>query len=319
MADAVTATGSVGTDLVAYDRLSYFPMRAELYADRFADVRSTSQTNVGNSVTFQKWTELAAATTPLSESVDVDAVAISDAQVAVAMAEYGNAVLTTKRLRATSFIPINPVVANLLGYNAGLSIDTIAMAIIAAGTNVRYGSGDGSAPANRAAVAATDTLAGADVRRALAELRGANIQTFDGNYAAFIHPDVSFDLRGTTGAGSWRDPHVYSQPANIWNGEIGVFENFRFVEAPRAPMFTDAGAGSTVDVYRTLFMGRQALAKAHSNAEGYGPAPRIVKGAVVDKLGRFQPIGWLHLVGYGIFRQESLRAVESASTIGANT
>ena len=93
------------------------------------------------------------------------------------------------------------------------------------------------------------------------------------------------------------------------------------MESPRAPLFANASDGSgstgTVDVYGTLIMGRQALAKAVSSVE-YGSQPSIVYGTVTDVLQRFRPVGWKHFVGYGIFRQEALRRIESSSSIGAN-
>lgn len=315
MADAYTSTASVSLDQTAYDRMIYWPLRAELYFDKVADVGPTRQSMPGASVVFSLATEMAAATTPLSETVDVDAVAIANSQVTLTLVEYGNAVITSAKLRATTFVEIDPVIANLVGYNAGLSQDTLAANVLAAGTNVRYG----GAATSRATVAAAHVLTAANVRRTLADLRGANVATIDGSYAAFIHPDVSYDLRGETGSAAWRDPHTYSEPANIWNGEVGKFENFRFVESPRAPVFANAGVGSTVEVYRTMFMGRQALAKAYSTAEGNGAQPRVIMGPVVDKLKRFVPIGWYWLGVYGIFRQEALRAFETSSSIAVNT
>jgi hypothetical protein len=87
----------------------------------------------------------------------------------------------------------------------------------------------------------------------------------------------------------------------------------------RAPIFADAGSSTTLtDVYRTMFLGRQALAKAYSVSDGNGPTPRVVPGPVTDKLRRFVPLGWYWLGAYGVFRQTALRAVESASSIGTN-
>jgi N4-gp56 family major capsid protein len=314
MADAYTGTSSVSYDQAAYDRLVYFPLRAELYFDRVADVQPTRQSMPGTSVIFNLATELAAATTALSEAVDVDAVAMANSQVTLTLVEYGNAVITTAKLRATSMVEIDPIVANLVGYNAGISQDTLAVNVLAAGTNVRYG-GDAT---SRVTVDADHVLTAALVRRTLAELRAANVATIGGMYVAYIHPDVSYDLRGETGAAAWRDPHTYSQPTEIWNGEVGSFEGFRFIESPRAPSFVDAGVTSTVDVYRTLFLGRQALAKAYSTSDGNGANPRVVMGPVVDKLRRFVPIGWYWLGAYGIFRQAALRGIETASSIATN-
>lgn len=314
MADTFTQLSSVSYDQTAYDRMVYWPLRAELYFDKVADVGPTRQSMPGTAVVFNKATEMAAATSALNEVVDVDAVGVANSQVTLTLVEYGNAVITSAKLRATSFVEIDPIVANLIGYNAGLSQDTLAVNVLAAGSNVRYA----STATSRATVGSAMTMTAAYVRRTLADLRGANVATIGGNYVSFIHPDVSYDLRGETGSAAWRDPHTYSQPSEIWNGEIGVFENMRFIESPRAPINVDLGVGSTVDVYRTLFVGRQALAKAYSTAEGNGASPRVIIGPVVDKLQRFRPIGWYWLGVYGMFRQESLRAYETSSSIGTN-
>lgn len=316
MADAMTTTASLSYDQTMWDRAIYYPLRPELYFDMFADVKATDATpDQGATLTFTKFNDMAAATTPLSETVDIDAVAISDAQVSLTLAEYGNGVNTTFRVRATSFIGLDRPVANLVGYNAGLSLDTLARNIIQAGTNIRYA----STAVSRVTVGAAMVLTAAHVRRANADLKAANVATFNGMYAAVIDPMVAYDLRGETGAAAWRDPHTYSQPEQIWNGEIGSFEGFRFMESPRAPIFADAGVGGTVDVYRTLFFGRQAMAKAYSTYEGRGALPIVIMGPVVDKLKRFQPVSWHWFGQYGLFRQEALRAIESSSSIGANT
>ncbi len=316
MADAMTTTASLSYDQTMWDRAIYYPLRPELYFDMFADVKATDATpEQGATLTFTKFNDMAAATTPLSESVDIDAVAISDAQVSLTLAEYGNGVNTTFRVRATSFIGLDRPVANLVGYNAGLSLDTLARDIMAAGTNVDYS----GAATTRGTVAATHVLTAAEIRKAYATLKNNNVATFNGYYAAVISPLVSYDVRGETGAAAWRDPHTYSQPQEIWNGEIGEFEGFRFMESPRAPVFADTGVGSTVDVYRSLFFGRQAMAKAYSTYEGRGALPIVIMGPVVDKLKRFQPVSWHWYGKYGLFRQESLYAWESASTLGANT
>lgn len=319
MSDAYTTTASVGFDQAAYDRLAYYALRPELYFDAVADVKPTRQSMPGSSVVFTQISDLNVASTALNESVDVDAVALADANVTVTLVEYGNAIITTAKLRGTSYLDVDETVANVIGFNAGVSQDTITRDVLKAGTNVRYGSGGGSLPTARNTIEPSDVLRANDVRRALADLRGQNVATFGGYYAAFIHPDVSYDLRGETGAAAWRDPHTYSQPEQIWTGEVGAFEGFRFMETPRAPVFADAGSSTTLtDVYRTLFMGRQALAKAYSMADGNGAHPRVVETPVVDHLRRFQGWGWYWLGGYSIFRQASLRAVESASSIGTN-
>lgn len=323
MADAFTTTVAMG-DIVqdAFDRLAYLALRDELYFDAVADVKPTRQSMPGDVVNFTKVADLSSATATLNESTDVDAVAMSDSLVSVTLLEKGSAVITTAKLRGTAYIEVDPVVANVIGYNAGLSIDEIAGDVLVKGSNVRFATGGATDPTARNTVQPDDTLVAADVRRARAELRSASVPTVGGGlYVAFIHPDVAFDLTGETGAASWRDPHVHSAPAEIWNGEMGTFEGFRFIETPRDPLLVaDAGSSTTLtDVYLTIFLGRQALAKAFSTSDGNGPFPRVILGPVTDKLRRNVPIGWYWLGAYGRFREESIRRVESASSIGANT
>lgn len=315
-------TSNLSTDQIAFEKLAYFALRPEMYFDQFADVQATNATNPGASVKFTVFADLAAATTPLGEAEDVTPVTMSDSQVTVTLEEYGNATVTTAKLRASSFLPVDPVAAQAVGYNAGLSIDTIARNVVQAGTNVLFATGGATTPSSRTTVGTDDILHADDVRRVLAQLRGANVPTIGGSYVGFIHPDVSYDFRSATDAASFRHPANYVNPEAIYNGEIGMFEGVRFIESARAPLFANAsdgaGAAGTIDVYGTLIMGGQAIAKAVSLGGEYGSQPSIVYGTVTDLLQRFRPVGWKHFVGYGVFRQEALRRIESASSIGAN-
>ena len=313
-----TQLSSLSVDQVAFDRLAYFALRSELLFDQAADVQPVQQAMPGTGVTFTIFSDIAAATSTLNEVTDVTPTALSDSQVTVTLAEYGNAVVTTAKLRGTAFLDVDSAAANIIGYNAGDSIDQVVRDVLAAGTNVAYSGGKST----RVSMAVADVLSANDVRKQVAALRGANVATFNGSYIGFIHPDVSYDFRSATDASAWRTPANYVNPEGIYNGEIGLFESVRFIETPRGKVFTNvfngAGATGTGDSYATLIMGRQALAKAYSAQDGNGAVPKIVRGNVTDLLMRLQPLGWYWLGGYGRFREASLRRIESASSIGSN-
>jgi len=392
---ALTQVRSLDISKAAYEQLAYYALRPELYYDALVEVQSTNATNRGVSVQFTIASDLSEATTALTETSDITPVSMSDSYVVVTPLEYGNAVQLTSKLGATAFMEVNPIAANIVGWNAGISTDGIARTAAGAGTNVAYTSGT-----TRAGLAKTNTLAGSDVRKAVASLRKNNVPTFNGLYKGLIHPDASYDFRGATGGTNWSDPHVYSDPSGIYNGVIGNFQGVQFMETPRAPLFSDggtnsytistiavatsvatlttsaahglavgdtltisgatatSGTGSTsqvgfnaqfvvatvpstttltvsvaglsnvnagtslslvvsaVDVYGTLVMGRQALAKAFSTGGGYGEQAIIVDVPVIDTLRRFTGIGWKHFVGYSVFRQAALYRIESGSSIG---
>jgi N4-gp56 family major capsid protein len=207
----MTTTASVGLDQTAYERLAYFSLRPELYYDQIADVQPTRQSMPGASVVFTNISDLTVVTTAINESVDVDAVALADSTVTLTLVEYGNAVNTTLKIRATSFVEVNPIVANVLGFNAGRSIDSVAEIAVRGGSNIRYA---GQATA-RNTVIPSDTLRAANVRRARAELSAANVAPNAGSlYTAYIHPDVVYDFTGETGSAAWRDPFGTRQSAN---------------------------------------------------------------------------------------------------------
>jgi len=326
MADAFTGSSALDFSKAAYDRMAYFALRPELYFDAAADIQPTHQSMPGASVAFTIVNDLPIQAAALTETTDVSTVALSDSQVTLTLAEYGNAVLTTAKLRGTSYVDIDPIVANVVGYNAGVSIDTIARAALDQGTNVQYASGLGattlqSAITTRAGVTASSTLSSLDIRVARARLRSQNVPTFGGMYVGYIHPDLVADLQGESISGSnvqgWRAPHVYAQPGEIWTGELGAYEGVRWIETPRAPVFQGAGASST-NVYGTMILGRQALAKTYSTLDGNGAFPHVVPGPITDRLRRFVPLGWYWLGAYGIFRQASIIRIESSSLLGGD-
>jgi N4-gp56 family major capsid protein len=128
-------------------------------------------------------------------------------------------------------------------------------------------------------------------------------------YWVGIHPEVSHDLRAETGAGGWREAHVYNESGagNLWPGSIGVYEGAMFVESPR--MYNATDGGSSARVFRTILAGKQAL------AEAVAEEPHVVIGPVTDKLMRFRPIGWYGVLGFARYREASLYRIESTSSI----
>ena len=167
---AITQASSLSVDQAAYDRLAYFALRSELLFDQAADVQATNQAMPGSSVIFTIFNELSVATSTLSETADLTPATMGDAQVTVTLAEYGNTVATTAKLRGTSFLDVDATAANLIGYNAGSSIDTVVQAVLGAGTNVAYATGGAAVPTSTVTVKADAILTANDIRKQTAAL-----------------------------------------------------------------------------------------------------------------------------------------------------
>ena len=311
---AFTGTGQLSSDTTAFEQLAYFALRSQPMFEMVCDVKSTNQSHPGAAVQFNIYNDLDQATGTLTEASDVTAVALGDSTVTVTLAEYGNAVTTTAKLRGTSFLNVDADAANIIGYNMANSLDNIVHGILVAGSNVLYG-GDATATGE---LAAGDIIPASLIRKAVANARAASAPAFNGNvYIGFIHPDVSFDLRAATGVTDIIQMQNRQDAGAVRTGSIGTFGGVDFIETPRLDIGTNAGA-SNVDEYETIICGKQAMAKAASRAAGFGEDPSVVFGPVTDSLRRFQTVGWYHLVGYSRFREASIRRIETSSSIGAN-
>lgn len=308
----VSSLNTAGT--TAFDKRMYFALRPQLHHDQVATVRPVA-THQGGSVKFTLRSDLAAATSTLTETSDVTAVAMSDSQVTVTLAEYGNTINTTAKARGTDYTAVDADAANLIGFNAGISLDTLARDVLVGGTNVKF-----EGQATQGAITASDTYSAASIREVVAGLRGDNVMPFIGtSYIGMIHPDQSVDLRAETGAAGWAEPvnNTGGEDYRRWQGIVGVFEGVSWIETPRVNLVADGGA-STVDVYQSLILGQECLAKAFSSSES-AAVPQVRRGPVTDSLMRFHPVGWYWLGGYARFREAAIRRYETASSIGANT
>ena len=308
MANAYTDTTAM-SNLVkaAYDRYVEFALRSQPLFRNLADKRPVQQAMPGSTVVFSLYQDLAASTGTLTEATDPDAVAVSNTtNVTVTLNEYGNVVLETKKLGEFAFSDVDPAIANLVAYNMADSIDQVVVSTLIGGTNVLYG---GDATATNELVVA-DVITGSMIRKAVSKMRAGNSVPREGMlYAAYMHPEVAYDLRGETGALSFEDIRKYTDPnvGNVLNATTGVYGGAYVVETPRAYVAAD-GAGS-IQAYRTIIAGTQALAEATA------VEPGIVQGPIVDKLMRARPLGWYSLQGWAIYRQDSLYRLETSSSI----
>lgn len=319
MANAFTGTAAMANLVqTTYDRALEFALRAQPMYRMVADKRPVQQAMPGSSVVFELYQDLAQATTPLNELVDPDAVAAGNpTQVSVTLNEYGNSILISNKLDLFSFTDVTAGLVNQVAWNLVDSVDLVVQNVLAAGTQVIRQNGDPATVApiynggTTNGVQATSIYSSKAARLAVAKLRSQKVHPNKGSfYTTYIHPEVSHDLRAETGNAAWRDPHNYSAAENIWSGEIGEYEGSVFIETPRNQNVVNAGTVPT-RTFQTYTTGQQALAEAV--AEEF----HTVRGPVVDKLTRFQPLGWYGVAGWALYRPEALIRTETTSSIDA--
>lgn len=322
MVNAYTDTAAMSNAVqAAFDKRFEHALRSQPYFRHLVTKRPTDLTSPGSTVTLSKYVDLDPQTTPLTETVDPDAIAIGDPdQVTITLREYGIPILRTRKLYLFALTDVDPAIADILAYNSADSVDVLVQNVVRGGENlIQKLAGDVSYVQNAddttvaTTMTDTDTFDSAIARLAPVQLRSQLAIPWKGGlFCAKIHPQVSHDLRAETGAAAWRDPHNYSAAGNIWNGEVGAYEGAFYVETPRCYNAVDAGTDdNTVRRFRTYYVGKQAIAEAV--AEEF----HAVAGPVVDKMGRFRPLAWYGVAGWARYREECLIRAETTSSINS--
>ena len=289
----------------AYDQYVRMALRSIPVMRALADVKPVQQAMPGSSVVFSIYSDLAQATSTLTEALDVSSIALGNpTQVAVTLQEYGSAVTTTKKLNLTSFNDVDSALADIIAYNAADSIDSVVASVLTAGSNAIYA---GYTATNTAGITANALISVSDIRQAVTELRTNKALPRIGElYAAYLHPRQTADLRAETGTGGFQELSKYVDRTPFVAGAVGVIEGAFVVETPRVPYATNG----TTNVYKAVVAGREALAEAQ------GQDISTVIGPQIDALRRFHTIGWYYFGGFSLLRQAALYRIESAATNG---
>ena len=292
----------------AYDQYVRMALRSIPVMRALADVKPVQQAMPGSSVVFSIYSDLAQATSTLTEASDVSSIALGNPnQITVTLNEYGSAVTTTKKLNMTSFNDVDTALADIIAYNAADSIDAVVASVLtgAGSTNIIYG---GITATSTNTITSAATMRVADIREAVTELRTNKALPRIGElYAAYLHPRQTADLRAETGTGGFQELSKYVDRTPFVAGAVGVIEGAFVVETPRVPF---AANTNSVNVYKAVVAGREALAEAQ------GQDISTVVGPQIDALRRYHTIGWYYFGGFNILRTAALYQIQTAATNG---
>lgn len=250
------------------------------------------------------------ATDGLTEGTDPTARGISAVTVSAQVAEYGDLTQVTDLLSLTSFDNVINSAVELLGYQAGLTVDTLVRDTVAATTNVIYASG----VADRTSIISTDTMTVSDVRKAVKTLRGANAKPLNGGmFAGVIHPDVEYDLQGDD---AWINAAQYVEKGinRIYQGETAEMYGVRFLRSANAPVLLGSGSANAVggacDVYQSMIFGEEAF-----GVSDLVDVQTIVQSPSKNSaLELYSDIGWKVKFATSILNDNFMVSIESAAT-----
>ena len=248
--------------------------------------------NGGKTIEFRKYSPLPKLTTPLQEGVTPDGQSLTMSTITATVAQYGGYITLSDILLLTA-IDNNLVQATkLLGAQAGATLDTIVREVLNGGTNVIYSGGRNSRGdlewGSEIGNANYCGLTVDDIKKAVRLLKTQNAEPINGSWVGIIHPDVSYDL---TNDPAWKDVKTYSDPSDIYEGEIGKLYGVRFVETTEAKVWANAAGGRAV--YSTLILGDNAYGTTEISGGGLEHIVKQLGSAgTADALNQRATAGW---------------------------
>ncbi len=240
----------------------------------------------------------------LTELTSLSTKAMSQSVKSISVTEWGNAISVSEKLLQLSFDDLMTEAAILLGRDYAVVRDLSLRDILVSDISQVIYAGGNAAIGD---VASSDILTISDIRKAVEVLQTANVPKFNNDYyVCFIHPHQAFSLRRDS---DWISANNYAQTRNVFNGELGRWEDVIFVStthqgngacASSDPGYEVAldGTGDTgADLYRATLFGDQCFAVADA-------LPVELRDNGVEDFGRKHSLAWYAIWGVGVLQAD---------------
>ena len=278
------------------------------------------------SIKFRTYSNLAAASTPLTEGVTPSGSQLTVNDITATVVQYGDFVTLTDKIAMHVEDNVVKEATDILGDQAGLTLDTAWRdSIVPNMTNVK------TVAANEAATVAGDTISAASLDQAILSLKKNLAKKFTSiisgsdkvgtspvrsAYMSIVHPDVVYDLEGVSG---YKNVADYAALGSVAEGEVGSYKDIRFIETTQGYINTDGGA-SAVDTYHTPIFGKEGYGIV--SLRGKGKFETFVKplgsAGTADPIDQRSSVGWKASTVAKILNQNFMVSVISSSSQGTN-
>ncbi len=270
------------------------------------------------------------ATTPIAEYNGSNIKApnkIVREEVSYDVGHYGDYIVFTDELDLYDFDNIRTSFMDVLGDQAGITVDTIRRDTLRGGTNVVYADG----VASRAALAAAPSpLTAADYKVMTLKLKNQRAKKFKrvvvgsvkvgttpirSAYLGIISPEVTEDLRELTG---WKNVEDYADYSKaISEDEVGSFGDFRHLESTNNEPIDESGT----NIFISYFFGENAYCTTTLRGKkGIETKYKALGSAgAEDPLDQYGTMGWKAICGCAILNEAWLIRAESTASVEDST
>lgn len=270
----------------------------------WAQVRDLPRNAGTNTIKFRRYTNLAAATTPLTAGITPVGSSLAVTDITADVLQYGDFVTLDDVVQSESVDNVLVEAGELLGDQYADTIDQLTRDVLAATTSAIY---SGTGKTSVGAIAAGDVMTDANVRAAVLTLKLNNCKKItrmvDANtgvgtlpipacYVGIVHPTISAAFYNATNFPDWTPVEKYPDKSGLMPGEIGKMREIRFIETTNAKIHTGLGTGS-IDVYSTIIFGQNAYGTTRISGEAVKNIIKPVGSAgTADPLNQRATSGW---------------------------
>jgi N4-gp56 family major capsid protein len=270
---------------------------------QFADIKDAAVQGKGKGDTFHwnVYSDIATQGTVILETNTMPESNFTITQGTMTITEFGNSVPYTGKLDDLSSQPVKEIIGKVLKNDAKKAFDLAAWAQFNA-TPLRVvptGGTDTSAitlTTNGTATLTNNVALGKDHVKSIVDLmKERNIPPYMADdYVALAHPTTFRKLKNDLEA-----VHLYTDAGfqMILNGEMGRYENVRFVEQTNKAKEAFVNAKSNW----AFFFGNDTV------AEGIA-VPEEMRGKIPTDYGRSRGIAWYYLGGFGLIQTQQAQA-----------
>jgi len=256
----------------------------------------------------------------LTEGVRLQTRAMSMSLQSVTVFENGNAIGFSEYLLQTSFYDQLAAASLLLGRDMAVVLDLQLRDSVLLGTNTVFGGGK----AARTQLVAADVFDTQVVKDAVETLETNNAPKWAGDhYICFCHPHQGRGLRDDN---DWINASLYAGATQIYTGEIGRYEDVRFitttvmpngansaldpdtgdyVDIGYTPALAKGASGNLVTVYQAVMFGEYAF--GHATA-----MPVELRDNGVEDFGREHGLAWYSIWGQNTLEDSNIVVIETA-------
>lgn len=302
-----------------YSAEIYFQAQPNLRFDQFATRKEELGVQPGSNIIMPKFGNIKRGG-KLTEGTRLQTKAMSMSTINISVDEQGNAIGMSERLLQTSFYDNLAAAAMLLGRDMAIVLDQQLRDVARTATSKVYA----NSKLARNSLVAGDVLTTNEIHRTNETLETNNSPKWGNDfYVMFAHPHQLTGLRQSAG---WINANQYAGTQAIFFGEVGRFNDFRFVSTS----MVSNGANSTVDTTGdyadpaydplldnviTTALGTVVYQAIAFGEYSYGHAvalPVELRDNGVQDFGREHALAWYAIWGQGLLETKNIVLVETA-------